>query len=193
MFQPNSEVTLGQIGAPKKFAIHTKAPGLSPGSMSKQKILEGMEKALKELQVDRVQSPKNTLPGQRLTYHFRLTYTTCMLQTLELQLRRPCPRSRNFTPPGSSNVYMIPYPLPATQVSQILKCPPKHSSASLTTSPPTSKRSTTSKHPRTPSYPQSSKETTMQFPAMSKTISSPCSTNSASVSTPTLPSPAASS
>ncbi|MCJ1356558.1 MAG: hypothetical protein MMC33_006553 [Icmadophila ericetorum] len=51
---PNSEVTLGQIGAPKKFAIHTKAPGLSPGSMSKQKILEGMEKALKELQVDRV-------------------------------------------------------------------------------------------------------------------------------------------
>ncbi|KAE9375814.1 Aldo/keto reductase [Stipitochalara longipes BDJ] len=49
-----SEVTLGKLGAPKKFIIQTKAPGFSPGSLGKQSILNGMKKSLEDLQTDSV-------------------------------------------------------------------------------------------------------------------------------------------
>ena len=52
--QPDSEATLGQQDAPKTFAIHTKAPALDPGSMSKQSVLNGMEESLKQLGEDSV-------------------------------------------------------------------------------------------------------------------------------------------
>ena len=52
--QTASEVTLGKFDAPKKFAIHTKAPAMGANAMGKQNMLDGMEKSLKELKVDSV-------------------------------------------------------------------------------------------------------------------------------------------
>ncbi|KAH6721906.1 NADP-dependent oxidoreductase domain-containing protein [Leptodontidium sp. MPI-SDFR-AT-0119] len=49
-----SEGVLGKAGAPKRFIISTKALGFSPGSMSKQGVLESVETSLKELQVEQV-------------------------------------------------------------------------------------------------------------------------------------------
>jgi len=49
-----SEEILGKHNAPKDFIIHTKAPALSPGNMSKQGILDGIEQSLKELGVESV-------------------------------------------------------------------------------------------------------------------------------------------
>lgn len=51
---PGSEESLGALGAPKDFVIHTKAPGFSKGSLSKQSVLDGMEESLKRLGVDHV-------------------------------------------------------------------------------------------------------------------------------------------
>lgn len=45
---------LGKIGATKDFTIHTKAPALSPGAMTKQSVLDGMELSLKRLGVNSV-------------------------------------------------------------------------------------------------------------------------------------------
>ncbi|MCJ1232660.1 hypothetical protein MMC14_000613 [Varicellaria rhodocarpa] len=45
----NSEKTLGEIGAPAKFTIHTKAPGFAPGRLSKESVLQGAEKSFKQL------------------------------------------------------------------------------------------------------------------------------------------------
>jgi len=53
---PESEKTLGEIGAPKKFTMHTKAPGFELGIMSKKRISEGLEKSLKELGVSSVET-----------------------------------------------------------------------------------------------------------------------------------------
>ncbi|KAL8733541.1 MAG: hypothetical protein Q9181_003540 [Wetmoreana brouardii] len=47
-----SEATLGEHDAPKRFKIHTKAPALGPGCQSRQSVLEGMERSLKDLGVD---------------------------------------------------------------------------------------------------------------------------------------------
>ncbi|KAL8964345.1 MAG: hypothetical protein Q9183_004515, partial [Haloplaca sp. 2 TL-2023] len=52
--QQGSEATLGQTGASKKFTIHTKTPALSPGTLSRQSILDGMAKSLKDLKADSV-------------------------------------------------------------------------------------------------------------------------------------------
>jgi len=52
----DSEKTLGEIGAPKKFTMHTKAPGFELGIMSKKSINEGIEKSLKELGVSSVET-----------------------------------------------------------------------------------------------------------------------------------------
>jgi len=62
-----SEEVLGQIGAPKKFIISTKAPGFAPGKLSKQSVLEGIDTSLKLLGVSRVDiyylhSPDPTVP-----------------------------------------------------------------------------------------------------------------------------------
>ncbi|KAL8809706.1 MAG: hypothetical protein Q9223_007886 [Gallowayella weberi] len=46
---PGSEATLGAVDASKKFDIHTKAPSLAPACQSRQSILDGMDKSLKEL------------------------------------------------------------------------------------------------------------------------------------------------
>lgn len=64
--QPDSELALGQIDAPQKFAIHTKAPALRPGCMSKQSMLDGMEKSLKDLGVETVHVSGPTLAGNSL-------------------------------------------------------------------------------------------------------------------------------
>jgi len=50
----SSEVTLAKYGAPSKFTIHTKAPGFRLGAQSKKGVIEGMEKSLKDLGVDSV-------------------------------------------------------------------------------------------------------------------------------------------
>lgn len=49
-----SEATLGKRDAMKTFKIQTKAPALAPGSPSKQSILNGMAKSLRDLGTDRV-------------------------------------------------------------------------------------------------------------------------------------------
>jgi aflatoxin B1 aldehyde reductase len=51
-----SENVLGKAGVPKKFVIHTKAPGFRPGILAKQSILNGMEKSLNELGVSSVET-----------------------------------------------------------------------------------------------------------------------------------------
>lgn len=48
---------LGKVGAAKDFTIHTKAPALAPGAMTKQSVLDGMEQSLKKLGVDSVSLP----------------------------------------------------------------------------------------------------------------------------------------
>lgn len=62
-----SEEILGEIGAPKKFSVSTKAPGFGPGRMSKQNVLEGIETSLKRLGVSSVDiyylhSPDTSVP-----------------------------------------------------------------------------------------------------------------------------------
>ncbi|KAI9825299.1 MAG: hypothetical protein M1832_001333 [Thelocarpon impressellum] len=62
-----SEKTLGALGAPKRFTIHTKAPGFYPGTLGKASVLAGAAKSLAELGVDSVEtyflhSPDPTTP-----------------------------------------------------------------------------------------------------------------------------------
>ncbi|TVY12909.1 Oxidoreductase sirO [Lachnellula arida] len=49
-----SEITLKKYNAPKNFEINTKAPGFKQGALSKQGILQGLEKSLEDLGVDGV-------------------------------------------------------------------------------------------------------------------------------------------
>jgi len=53
---PQSEITLGKAGAPKKFTIHTKAPGFTPGSLARESLLDGIDKSLEELGVKSVET-----------------------------------------------------------------------------------------------------------------------------------------
>ncbi|TVY87572.1 Oxidoreductase, partial [Lachnellula willkommii] len=52
-----SELTLKKYNAPKTFEINTKAPGFKAGALSKQRILQGLEKSLEDLGVDSVCMP----------------------------------------------------------------------------------------------------------------------------------------
>ncbi|KAI9761251.1 MAG: hypothetical protein M4579_001171 [Chaenotheca gracillima] len=52
----SSEKTLGDLGAPKDFTMHTKFPGFVPGSLSKSSIAEGAKKSLSELKTDSVET-----------------------------------------------------------------------------------------------------------------------------------------
>jgi aflatoxin B1 aldehyde reductase len=56
--QQGSELLLGKFGASKKFIIQTKAPGIAPGAMRKQNILDGMKKSLEDLKMDSVRVVK---------------------------------------------------------------------------------------------------------------------------------------
>lgn len=49
-----SEELLGEVEASKDFAISTKAPAFSPGSLTKDKIIENCKKSLEALRVDKV-------------------------------------------------------------------------------------------------------------------------------------------
>lgn len=49
-----SEKALGAVGAPKRFTIHTKAPGFRAGAQKKESILAAAEKSWKELGTDKV-------------------------------------------------------------------------------------------------------------------------------------------
>ena len=89
-----SEAILGEMGASKDFVIHTKAPGIVPGSMKRQSMFDGMEKSLKDLDLKMV-SKSNAISTGPSTKHQRLslTYTTCMVRILRHQLKRlylPC-------------------------------------------------------------------------------------------------------
>ncbi|GAD99969.1 KLTH0E01474p [Paecilomyces variotii No. 5] len=50
----DSEKTLGELDAPARFTIHTKAPGFRPGKLKRENLLAGMEKSLRDLKVDYV-------------------------------------------------------------------------------------------------------------------------------------------
>lgn len=52
--QPGSEKALGELDAPSKFIIHTKAPGFRPGVATKASILNYADQSLKELKTDSV-------------------------------------------------------------------------------------------------------------------------------------------
>jgi aryl-alcohol dehydrogenase-like predicted oxidoreductase len=45
---------LGVLKAPARFTMHTKAPGLTPGGLSRASIEKAMEQSLRELGVDSV-------------------------------------------------------------------------------------------------------------------------------------------
>ena len=49
--QAGSEALLGRTGASKDFIVHTKAPGFTSGSLSRQSIKNGMEKSLEDLKL----------------------------------------------------------------------------------------------------------------------------------------------
>jgi len=51
---PDSEKVLGEVNAPVKFTISTKAPGFAPGSLNKQSVLDGIDKSLSQLGVKSV-------------------------------------------------------------------------------------------------------------------------------------------
>jgi len=61
--QFGSEKALGIIGAPSKFRIHTKAPGLKPGCLSKESIRAAAAKSFEELRVDSVSYKQGVGPG----------------------------------------------------------------------------------------------------------------------------------
>ena len=50
----DSEKAIGLLGASKKFSIDTKARGFSPGSLSRESVLDAMKTSLAELQSDKV-------------------------------------------------------------------------------------------------------------------------------------------
>ncbi|MCJ1394325.1 hypothetical protein MMC18_007203 [Xylographa bjoerkii] len=69
---PGSEKALGDLGAPKNFIIHTKAPGFSPGCLSKDKVLAASKKSLEELGTNSVEtyflhSPDSETPIEETT------------------------------------------------------------------------------------------------------------------------------
>ena len=47
-------MALGELGAAAKFIIHTKAPGFSPGTLKKDKILAAAEESFERLGTDSV-------------------------------------------------------------------------------------------------------------------------------------------
>ncbi|KAL8793852.1 MAG: hypothetical protein Q9195_003578 [Heterodermia aff. obscurata] len=51
-----SEALLGSTGASKDFTIHTKAPGFTPGSLSRRSVEDGMKKSLEELKLNSVET-----------------------------------------------------------------------------------------------------------------------------------------
>ncbi|KAL9117225.1 MAG: hypothetical protein Q9187_006242 [Circinaria calcarea] len=53
---PGSEKVLGELGAPAKFVIHTKAPGRAPGSLKKESVLAAAEKSFTKLGVKTIES-----------------------------------------------------------------------------------------------------------------------------------------
>lgn len=52
--QWGSEAKLGALEAPARFTIHTKAPGLITGGLSRTSIEKAMEQSLRELGADSV-------------------------------------------------------------------------------------------------------------------------------------------
>ncbi|KAJ9210433.1 hypothetical protein DTO166G4_7990 [Paecilomyces variotii] len=48
----DSEKILGELDAPGRFTIHTKAPGFRPGKLKRENLIAGMEKSLRDLKVD---------------------------------------------------------------------------------------------------------------------------------------------
>ena len=52
--QFGSEKALGKLNAPAKFNIHTKAPGLTPGGLSKSSIAKALAQSVAELGVESV-------------------------------------------------------------------------------------------------------------------------------------------
>eukprot|EP01121_Diplochlamys_sp_Union-15-3_P022881 TRINITY_DN9881_c0_g1_i1.p1 TRINITY_DN9881_c0_g1~~TRINITY_DN9881_c0_g1_i1.p1 ORF type:complete len:337 (-),score=66.93 TRINITY_DN9881_c0_g1_i1:3-986(-) len=53
---PNSEKALGELGAPSRFIIHTKAPGFNAGPQNKENISAGAKKQFTELGTDQVET-----------------------------------------------------------------------------------------------------------------------------------------
>ncbi|MCJ1285308.1 hypothetical protein MMC26_004648 [Xylographa opegraphella] len=53
---PESEKALGKLGAPEKFIIHTKAPGFSPGCLTRENVLAAAKKSLEDLGTDSVET-----------------------------------------------------------------------------------------------------------------------------------------
>jgi len=51
-----SEETLGKLGAPKKFTIHTKAMGFFPKSLSRESVFKGQKESFEDLKTDSVSS-----------------------------------------------------------------------------------------------------------------------------------------
>jgi len=53
---PDSEKTLGELDAPSKFIIHTKAPGFQPGASKRDSILDASKKSYEDLKVEQVET-----------------------------------------------------------------------------------------------------------------------------------------
>jgi len=162
-----SEVTLGQYGAAREFVIHTKAPALSRGSLSRQSILDGMEKSLRDLGVDAVRALTVFVFGFFADGdNARLSCIIFISQTLRLRLRKACLRSKTCMQPGSSSVYVLFFSYRAAVPTESgeanrLKRRPRYSSVSQTTCRRTFRKSTTSKRLQSQSSPRCIRATTM--------------------------------
>ena len=104
--QQDSEAILGQLDAPKTFVIQTKAPGLEPGALSKQSVLDGMEKSLKELGVDSVSTRSDDSSIRQLFLILaRWICTTSTRQTIRRLSRKLSPPFKSSTPLGNLRGY----------------------------------------------------------------------------------------
>lgn len=108
--QQDSELLLGKLGASKKFIIQTEAPGITPGAMGKQNILDGMKKSLEDLGTDSVCAARSARGG-RLMELLRSIFTISTHLTQPRQLKIPSPRSRNYMRQEGSRKYKTPLPL----------------------------------------------------------------------------------
>ncbi|CZT13047.1 hypothetical protein WAI453_005890 [Rhynchosporium graminicola] len=89
-----SEGVLQKAGVPKRFTISTKARGFSPGSMSKQSVLESIDESFKELQVEQVDifylhSPDPSTPIEETLAGIQEAYSAGKFKRFGLSNFRP--------------------------------------------------------------------------------------------------------
>ena len=102
--ETSSETLIGRTNGPKRFKIHTKAPGFGTGCLSKASVVGAMRESLRQLKVDGVRNKTQVSCWGWIDTHWnrrkRRRIYTHRIQTRPL--KRHSRRFRASTPTGTS-------------------------------------------------------------------------------------------